>query len=222
MKTNQKKWIVILGVVVVLLNLASSWYSVNFNESRILAPMDYSEYIFQWKDLPMIASVVLAVLYMLYIMFFIIKTDRETKRQVADSNKTRKISPFFGFFGCFGFLGFLGFYTYHLDKNISPFFAFAFLGFFGFFYEGKMSGILMDERYRENLIRAQLTALKTAFVIIGVTLFLVGSGRLLGNLEYTLIAMVILVSLAFALALFLSEYLLYRYDHDDLYSESEE
>ncbi len=80
----------------------------------------------------------------------------------------------------------------------------------------------MDERYRENLIRAQLTALKTAFVIIGVTLFLVGSGRLLGNLEYTLIAMVILVSLAFALALFLSEYLLYRYDHDDLYSESEE
>ena len=218
MKKNQKKWTVILGVVVVLLNLASSWYSVNFNESRILAPMDYSEYIFQWKDLPMIASVVLAVL----IMFFIIKTDRETKRQVADSNKTRKISPFFGFFGCFGFLGFLGFYTYHLDKNISPFFAFAFFGFFGFFYEGKMSGILMDERYRENLIRAQLTALKTAFVIIGVTLFLVGSGRLLGNLEYTLIAMVILVSLAFALALFLSEYLLYRYDHDDLYSESEE
>ena len=62
---------------------------MNFNESRILAPMDYSEYIFQWKDLPMIASVVLAVLYMLYIMFFIIKTDRETKRQVADSNKTR-------------------------------------------------------------------------------------------------------------------------------------
>ena len=155
-------------------------------------------------------------------MFFIIKTDRETKRQVADSNKTRKISPFFGFLGCFGFLGFLGFYTYHLDKNISPFFAFTFFGFFGFFYEGKMSGILMDERYRENLIRAQLTALKTAFVIIGVTLFLVGSGRLLGNLEYTLIAMVILVSLAFALALFLSEYLLYRYDHDDLYSESEE
>ena len=72
MKKNQKKWTVILGVVVVVLNLASSWYSVNFNESRILAPMDYSEYIFQWKDLPMIASVVLAVLYMLYIMFFII------------------------------------------------------------------------------------------------------------------------------------------------------
>lgn len=222
MKRNQKKWVVILGVVVVLLNLASSWYSVNYNESRILAPMDYSEYIFEWKDLPMICSVILAVLYIFYLLFFIMKTDRETKRKIADTNKTRNISPLFGLFGFFGFLGFLGFYTYHLDKNISPFFAFVFLGFFGFFYEGKMSGILMDERYRENLIRAQLTALKTAFVIIGVTLFLVGSGRLMGNLEYTLIAMVILISFAFALALFLSEYLLYRYDHDDLSSESEE
>lgn len=222
MKKNHKKWMVILGGVVVLLNLASSWYSVNFNDARIIVPMDYSEYIFRWKDLPIICSIILAFLYMLYLMFFIIKTDRDTKRKVAETNKTRMISPLLGLLGFFGFLGFLGFYTYHLDKNISPFFSFVFLGFFGFFYEGKMSGILMDERYKENVSRAQLTALKVAFVIIGVTLFLVGSGRLMGNLEYTLIAMVILISFAFALALFLSEYLLYRYDHDDPYSESEE
>ena len=36
----------------------------------------------------------------------------------------------------------------------------------------------------------------------------------MGNLEYTLIAFVIVSSLAIALAVFLSEYLLYRYDHE--------
>ena len=40
-------------------------------------------------------------------------------------------------------------------------------------------------------------------------------GKLFGSLEYTLIAAVITFSLALALGMFLSEYLLYWYDHDD-------
>ena len=37
----------------------------------------------------------------------------------------------------------------------------------------------------------------------------------MGCLEYTLIALVIVIALSIALELFLSEYLLYHYDHDD-------
>lgn len=44
----------------------------------------------------------------------------------------------------------------------------------------------------------------------------------MGNLEYTLIAFLIVVSLSIALGMFLSEYLLYRYDNDDAFAESEE
>ena len=42
----------------------------------------------------------------------------------------------------------------------------------------------------------------------------------MGNLEYTLIAYVIIISLALALKIFLSEFLLYRYDHDEQLEES--
>ena len=66
----------------------------------------------------------------------------------------------------FGFAGFLGFWTYRVDQAIFPFVFFVFFGFFGFFYEGKMSNTLIDERYKENKMRAQSTANKTALSII--------------------------------------------------------
>ena len=44
----------------------------------------------------------------------------------------------------------------------------------------------------------------------------------MGCLEYTLIALVIVIALSIALELFLSEYLLYHYDHDEPFDESEE
>ena len=42
------------------------------------------------------------------------------------------------------------------------------------------------------------------------------------NLEYTLIALVIVIALSIALEIFLSEYLLYYYDNDEQFDESEE
>ena len=42
------------------------------------------------------------------------------------------------------------------------------------------------------------------------------------NLEYTLIALVIAIALSIALEIFLSEYLLYHYDNDEQFDESEE
>lgn len=58
-------------------------------------------------------------------------------------------------------------------------------------------------------------------MLLSVSLFCC-QGRLFGSLEYTLIAAVIVLSLTLALGIFLPEYLLYRYDHDDQTGEGEE
>lgn len=79
-----------------------------------------------------------------------------------------------------------------------------------------MSHTLMDERYTENRAKAQLTAAKTALSIILWRSFCWPQGR--GG-DAVLIALLIVLSLTLALYLFLSEYLLYRYDHDDLPAE---
>ena len=114
-----------------------------------------------------------------------------------------------GFLGFFGFLGFIG----------GGWFRFVFFGFFGFFYEGKMSSTLMDERFRENKNKAQLIALKAAFAVIILAFIVILVGESFMSMEYLLTVVYILMSLSIALAIFLSEYLLYRYDHDEYSSD---
>lgn len=94
------------------------------------------------------------------------------------------------------------------------FFSFS-LVFSDFYIEGKMSGTFMDERFRENADRAQLTALKISYAIIFIALIALCQKNFWGNLDFTLIAVIIIISFALGLEIFLSEYLLYRYDHDD-------
>ena len=86
---------------------------------------------------------------------------------------------------------------------------------------GRMSGTFMDERFRENIVRAKLKAYRITFDIMFFALVILCQGKLFGSLEYTLIAVIIMLSLALALGMFLSEYLLYRYDHDDQIDEGE-
>ena len=85
-----------------------------------------------------------------------------------------------------------------------------------------MSGTFMDERFRENIARAKLKAYRITFGVMLVALVILCQGKLFGNLEYTLIAAIITLSLALASGIFLSEYLLYRYDHGDQADEGEE
>ena len=146
----------------------------------------------------------------------------KTQRQTEETGITRKINPKLGCLGVLGFLGFIGFLTYPVDGTIFPFAFFLFFGFFGFYYEGKLSGTFMDERFRENIARAELKAYKITFRVMLITLIILCQGKLFGNLEYTLIASIITLSLALALGVFLSEYLLYRYDHEDQAEEGEE
>lgn len=212
---KKTKYTIILGIASIVLMLAAVCHSVLYNDARLVTPMDYSDYTFRMLDLPMIIAVIIFNLYILYLIVLIMKAAIAQKKEVEASHVTRKLNPKFALFGFFGFFGFLGFWTYSADRMVFPFVFFSFFGFFGFFFEGKMSNTLMDERYQENRMRAEAKANKIALGIITLTLFILGQGRFLGNLEYTLIAIIIIVSFSVALAIFLSEYLLYRYDHDE-------
>lgn len=222
MKKKNTKHPVWLGVICALLVAASSWYTITFNDSRFIAPMKLSEYVFQVQDLPMIISGVLLALYILYLFILLVEAIITNKRKEAAEQSTRAVNPKLGFLGFFGFAGFLGFWTYHIDKTIFPFVFFMFFGFFGFFYEGKMSHTFIDERYKEDKMKAHMKANKIALAIIFIATLILGQGKLMGNLEYTLIAIIIIVALSLALEVFLSEYLLFRYDHDEPFEESEE
>lgn len=222
MKKNGTKLTIILGILCVLLMAAASWYTITYNDSRLISPADLSEYAFRIQDLPMLISLLLFVLYFLYLFIILIREIIADRRVQGTAQVTRRLNPRLGCLGFLGFLGFTGFNTYGTDKEIFPFVFFLFFGFFGFFYEGKMSGTFMDERYRENALRAQAAANKIASSIIFLACIVVGQGKLMRNLEYTLIAFLITVVLSIALDLFLSKYLLYRYDHDGQLAESEE
>lgn len=221
MRKGLKLWIG-WGVFCILFLLASSWYAVTYNDSRLVVPMDFASYTFQVKDLPMIFSVAMFCIYILALFVTLLLQAYQARRQQAHSNITRKLSPKLGLLGFLGFLGFGGFWTYAADGSVFPFAFFLFFGFFGFYFEGKMSGTFMDERFRENAVRANLKASNIAFSIISIALIVFCQGALLGHLEYTLIALLITLSLTIALRIFLAEYFLYRYDHDDLSEEGGE
>ena len=215
MRVSTTNKIIILGICCILILLGSVWYANTFNNGRLVAPMDFSTYEFQIRDTPMIISFLLISVYIIFLLHQIIKSIIAKHINMKNGNMTRKLNPKLGLLGFLGFAGFLGFWTYSIDKTIFPFCFFIFFGFFGFFFEGKMSNTLKDERFNENLHRAQLAAHKIGFVLIWVVLFITVQGFFLTNLEHIAITLIISISLILALTLFLGEYLLYRYDHDE-------
>ena len=219
---KRTKLTICLGVICALLVAISSWYTIAFNNSRFIVPMDLSEYVISNRCLYFPISGTLLALYIVYLAVLFFQSTSAKKRRGSTSRSTRTVNPKLGFLGSFGFAGFLGFWTYRVDQAIFPFVFFVFFGFFGFFYEGKMSNTLIDERYKENKMKAQSVANKTSLSIIFLAILILGQGKLMDNLEYTLIALVIVIALSIALEIFLSEYLLYHYDNDEQFDESEE
>lgn len=218
----KKKTIITIGLLCLALLLISSWYAVSFNDAGLVAPTNFPEDTFTVKDLPMTCSVILMNLYIFYLLALILWASVRNQKHVRETQTTRRISPRFGFLGFLGFLGFMGFWTYSRNKDIGPFMFFLFFGFFGFFYEGKLSNTFMDERFQENALKAQVTSLKISFSIIIAAFVILSRGALFGNLEYNLLAAMVVVFLAIALAIFLYEYLLYRYDHDEPFDKTKE
>lgn len=210
------------GVICVLLLLISSWYAIAFQDSRFVTPMDFDNYIFQVQDLPMIFSISLFCIYVLTLLVILFLSLLQYRKNMEKTSIMRNLNPKLGLLGFLGFFGITGFWTYAMNGSVFPFAFFLFFGFFGFYYDGKMSGTFMDERFCENAMRANLKASNIALSILFVALIILCQGKLFQNLEYALIATIITLSLALALKIFLSEYLLYRYDHDDQTDDSEE
>lgn len=206
---KKSKIYAIVGVFLVLFMLASSYYAVTFNESRLVVPMDFSTYVFTVKDLPMILSVVFFWIFMICII-----GEKRIHNKKQPITKTRTISPWFGLLGFFGFLGFLGFYTYSIDQQMFPFVFFVFFGFFSFYYEGKMSGVCIDERFKQDTAKASLQSYKIGFYLMFATLILSIN---FFDVNSDVLAMFLLISfsLVVALVMFLSVYLLYRYDKEN-------
>lgn len=133
---------------------------------------------------------------------------------------TRKINPklgFLGFLGVFGFLGYLPKLLNFQDILIAPvfFFFFCFFGFFGFYYEGKMSDVLIDERFKSNSYRASAIANKAGLsLILGISIFIIS---ILGiNNPYTMLSILIAtIGFSFGLSIFLHQYLLYRFENEE-------
>ncbi len=222
MKKNKMKIWVGCGIFCVLSMVISLWYAITYNDSRLAVPMDFKDYVFQVEDLPMILSASFTCIYVIALFLKLFIYIGKGQRQGKELRTTRIINSKLGFLGVLGFLGFLGFYTYSMNGTIFPFAFFLFFGFFGFFYEGKMAGTFMDERFCENKVRAQLKAYKITFLLILITLVILCQGKFFGSFEYTLIVAIIILSLTLAFGIFLSEYFLYRYDHDDQIEEREE
>lgn len=132
---------------------------------------------------------------------------------------TRTISPKLGILGILGFLGFLGFLPRLLhptDIVTAPsfFLFFAFFGFFGFYYEGKMSGTFIDERFQTNSYRAAFIANKFALSLIIMTAILSTSVFRLNTYDMLSI-LIATIGLGFGLSIFLQCYLLYRFEHEE-------
>ena len=176
-------------------------------------------YSFQRSDIPMLLALALDAFCALALLTFVLRQSILRRRREAETNRTRQLNPKLGFLGLFGFCGFLGFLPVSALSSYTPFVFFVFFGFFGFFFEGKMSNTLKDERFQENVRRAQLDAFKAGFALLWVVLLVVGHGPLWGSLELTAVALSSAISFALGLTLFLSEYLLYRYDHDESVEE---
>ena len=215
MQPKAKQFFLLAGVFCALFLGVSIWYAVTCQDARLVEPMDFSAYSFQAGDLPMLLSAALVGLYTLALAAAFFRSAFRRRRAAAAANRTRTVSPKLGWLGLLGFLGFGGFWTYRANGEVFPFLFFLFFGFFGFFYEGKLSDTFMDERFREEAALAERKACRVSNAVMFLGLVLLCQGRLLGNLEHTLIAVVIVFSLAFALQIFLREYLLCRYDRED-------
>jgi len=210
MPKKQMKRIIFMGLGCGVLLIAGIIYSLLYNDGRWVKEMDLSNYVLSAKDLPMLAVGVLITAYVIYIMVVLVKIAFSKKHK--DKGYSRTISPYLGLCGIFGFLGFGGFWTYYEFGEIFPFVFFIFFGFFGFFFEGKLSHTLEDELFQENKRKAQLEAYKIGFRLLFVVIWLMGLGMFSRNVEWCAIFMLISVSLIYALVLFLSNYLLYRYE----------
>ena len=124
MSKKQIKKIIFMGVGCALLLIVGTIYSLLYNDGRWVKNMDMSEYVFSYKDIPMLVIGALIALYAIYIVIICFKN--VFSKNSREKRYSRTISPYWGFCGMFGFLGFGGFWTYYKFGEIFPFAFFIF------------------------------------------------------------------------------------------------
>lgn len=83
MKTSKMKIWIGCGIFCVLSILISSWYAVTFNDSRLVRLMDFKNYTFDIRDLPILISVSATCVYLtaLFVMLVIRKEKSRGRRK---------------------------------------------------------------------------------------------------------------------------------------------
>ena len=75
MDKNKKKWtvVVLLGVLSAGLLALACWWSVQYNDARLVAPTDLSTYVFRVHDLPMLMAGTHFTLYNLSLVVLLLR-----------------------------------------------------------------------------------------------------------------------------------------------------
>lgn len=73
MSKKQIKKIIFMGVGCALLLIVGTIYSLLYNNGRWVKNMDMSEYVFSYKDIPMLVIGALIALYAIYIIIICFK-----------------------------------------------------------------------------------------------------------------------------------------------------
>ena len=131
MKKAKVRRIIVSGIACIILLAVSAWYSITFNDSRLVKPMDASEYSFQIRDMPMLISIILLMLYGVYLFFLLVRAILAEKSRETQMRTTRRINPKYGFFGFFGLFG-----PIVLTRRFFPLCFSCFLVFSGFSMRG--------------------------------------------------------------------------------------
>ena len=105
MKRSTIKWLVAGGVVCAAALALSIWYAVAYNDSRLVAPMDFSTYVFRPQDLPMLCSGGLLVVYVLALFVTVFRWAFRAKAERHATSYTRTVSPGWAFWDSWAFWG---------------------------------------------------------------------------------------------------------------------
>ena len=95
MSKSKIKRLIILGIITVICMVGASAYALNCNGGRLVYPMNFKEYHFMAKDLPMIGAMVIVLLYVIYLAVSLVQYSLLERRNLKGKRpgKTRRVNP---------------------------------------------------------------------------------------------------------------------------------